>query len=357
MVVDPRTSADRLLDEARRLIEPELRAVLDGLPESVRVIAGYHAGLWDAEGHRRSRPGKALRPALVLSSARAAGAGPGASGAVTGAVTAAAVAVELLHDFSLLHDDVMDGDRTRRHRPAAWTVFGTGRAILTGDTLLGAALHTVARSDPRAAEVLSGALLRLCRGQATDLALQAGSEPVDLAGCLAMAEDKTGALLGCACRLGAMAAGASADVAALYQEFGCQLGVAFQLTDDLLGIWGDPASTGKPVGSDLASRKMTLPIVAALAAENEAGAELNERYPGRGPLYASAGRTDGVDPPDDEVVRMVELVERAGGRRWAQAEAERRSRLALAALDRAGPDPDAADELRLLAELVRRRTR
>ncbi|WP_205856792.1 polyprenyl synthetase family protein [Phytoactinopolyspora endophytica] len=368
---DSRASAERLLDDVRRLIEPELRAILDRLPESVRIIAGYHAGLWDAEGHHRTRPGKALRPALALTCARAAGDGPRTSEAVT----TAAVAVELLHDFSLLHDDVMDGDHTRRHRPAAWTVFGTGRAILTGDTLLGAALHTVAVSGPRAAEVLAEALLRLCRGQATDLALQAGTEQVDLPGCLAMAEDKTGALLGCACQLGAMAAGAAPDIATSYREFGCQLGVAFQLTDDLLGIWGDPASTGKPVGADVTSRKMTLPIVAALTAENEASAELSEHYAGRCRAATGTGPADGVPadgvpadgvpadgvpadgerPADTEVARVADLIERAGGRRWAQVEAERRATLALGALERADPDPDAADELRLLVELALRR--
>jgi geranylgeranyl diphosphate synthase type I len=329
-------TAGHLLTHAQQTIEPAFRAVINLLPEDVRLIAGYHAGLWDARGApgASARPGKALRPALVLACARGV---DGRAERATGPVLAAAVAVELLHDFTLLHDDVMDGDSMRRHRPAAWTVFGAPRAILTGDTLLAAALDQLTGS---ATAILITALRQLCRGQSADLAFQSRGPGVGVAECVAMVEDKTGALLGCACELGALAAGAPEPEALHYREFGRHLGVAFQITDDILGIWGDPALTGKPLRTDLAARKMTLPVVAALAAGNAASARLRQLYSHPEELTETA------------VDEAADLVERAGGRAWAHAETERRTELALEALERAGPISAADSDLRLLAGLL-----
>jgi geranylgeranyl diphosphate synthase, type I len=331
--------AGRLLAETRELVEPSFRAVIDGLPPRVRLVAGYHAGLWDAQGRPAGQPGKALRPALVLSCGRAA-AGADAAGRSERLISAA-VAVELMHDFTLLHDDVMDGDAMRRHRPAAWDVFGVAYAVLAGDSLLALALNQLSRIGA-GTETLVATFLELCLGQGTDLEVQGRAADADLGRCLALAESKTGALLGCACQLGAMTMHAGEDDTAPYREFGRHLGVAFQLTDDLLGIWGDPELTGKPVHSDLAARKLTLPVTAALSSGTSAGDELRV-------LYATDDRL-GPDP-----ARLADLVEQAGGRAWAQAEAGRRSGRALAALDRAQPEPTAATELRALVELARRR--
>ncbi|MCF6475695.1 hypothetical protein FAF44_46200, partial [Nonomuraea sp. MG754425] len=138
-----------ILERARLLVEPAHRAVVDRFPAELRHIAGYHAGWWDGEGRPAGGGGKALRPALALACARAAAGGrPGAERAAL----PAAVAVEMVHDFSLLHDDVMDGDRTRRHRPAAWAVFGVGRTVLTGDLLLTTAIHHLATTGPHLPE-------------------------------------------------------------------------------------------------------------------------------------------------------------------------------------------------------------
>jgi len=328
--------AGRLLAETREQIEPALRSAIDGLPPRVRLAAGYHAGLWDAEGRPAGHPGKALRPALVMSCGRA------AAGDDVGAserLIAAAVAVELMHDFTLLHDDVMDGDAVRRHRPATWDVFGVAYAVLTGDTLLALALNQLSRLGA-GIETLAATLLELCVGQGTDLEVQGRSDDADLDRCLALAEAKTGALLGCACQLGAMVVRPGECETAPYREFGRHLGVAFQLTDDLLGIWGDPELTGKPVHADLAARKLTLPVTAALTSGTSAGERLQALY---------------ADSRSNETARMAELVERAGGRAWAQAEADRRAGLALEALEEAGPEPAAAAELRALVELARRR--
>lgn len=263
-----RSAAHNILERARALTEPAHRAVIDALPAEIRHVAGYHSGWWEADGRGRSFPGKSVRPALALACAPAAG----CDGA---AAIPAAVAVELVHDFSLLHDDVMDRDLTRRHRPTAWALFGVGQAILVGDVLLTLAAEQVCvlPGGTATVKVLTGAMLELCAGQWSDLAFETRSK-VTLAECVRMAEGKTGALLGAACQLGAIASEASPDQTARYRDFGRHLGVAFQLIDDLLGIWGDPALTGKPVGADLIAHKKSLPVVAALTSGTPAGEHL-----------------------------------------------------------------------------------
>jgi geranylgeranyl diphosphate synthase, type I len=229
---------------------------------------------------------------------------------------------------------------TRRHRPAAWTVFGVGRAILVGDALLALAIRQLDAGEQ--VDVLRTALLELCRGQSADLAFAARTD-VGLAECLAMAEHKTGALLGASCELGALAGGAGPAVAGCYRRFGRHLGVAFQLVDDLLGIWGDPRVTGKPAGSDLASRKRSLPVVAALASDTEVGDRLAEMY----------GRQEDLD--EQAISRAAQLIEAAGGRDWASGEADRQMRSALTALEQARPVPGAMKDLQTLADLITRR--
>jgi geranylgeranyl diphosphate synthase type I len=356
----PRTAA-QILAETRAVVEPAHRAAVDGLPREIRHVAGYHIGWWEADGRMTGAAGKAVRPAFVLACASAVGGGanqPEMPDRRTPAQAAvdAAVAVELVHDFSLLHDDVMDGDLTRRHRAAAWAVFGVGRAILAGDALLALAMDVLTgdpgRDDgldaevPRAyagsAGVLSGTLLELCRGQSADLAFENRGD-VTLTECLAMAERKTGALLGAAGQLGALAGGADRRAAELYRTFGRQVGVAFQLVDDVLGIWGDPAVTGKPAGNDLAARKKSLPVVAALTSGSHAARHLARLYQ----------REDALD--EAAVAHAAELVQMAGGRAWALAEAERRIQAAREALARARPEPNAEADLHVLADLITRR--
>ncbi|MFF7353005.1 family 2 encapsulin nanocompartment cargo protein polyprenyl transferase [Streptomyces filipinensis] len=338
--------AAALLERTRAVVDPELHAALESLPGAMRRIALYHFGRQHADGTPATGDaGKAIRPALVLAAAAALG-GPAAR---TAAVRAA-VAVELVHNFTLLHDDVMDRDTSRRHRPTAWTVFGVTDAILAGDALQALVLRLLAE-DPHpaagpAAARLADCVVELCAGQHTDTDLERRApEEVTLAEVLAMAEAKTGALLGCACALGALYAGAGpGDVAAL-DGFGRQAGLAFQLIDDVIGIWGDPRYTGKPAGADLAARKKSLPVVAALSTGTEAAAELAELY---GRPYV-AGDTEGV-------ALAALAVERAGGRDWAQAEAADRMARAVQELSRAVPDPEAAGGLLALAEFVTRRS-
>ena len=339
-VISQPRSATEVLAWSRSLVDPAMRAAVDRLPASMRRVAGYHYGWWDADGTPRDGDaGKAIRPTLAVLCAEAVG------GSVVDAVPAA-VAVEMVHNFSLLHDDVMDRDISRRHRPTAWTVFGVSSAILAGDALLTLAFDVLAGSGhPRsqdAMRMISAAVLDLVEGQCEDVSFEERSD-VDLSECLSMAGEKTGALLACSATIGALYGGGSADQVEHMRVFGEHLGLAFQLVDDLLGIWGDPQVTGKPVHSDLVSRKKSLPVVAALTSGVPAADELASLY----------GRPDQLS--DVELARAAELVELAGGRSWTQREAVDQLDLALAELSQAAPVARAAAELDALARLVTRR--
>ncbi|HEX5495047.1 MAG TPA: polyprenyl synthetase family protein [Mycobacteriales bacterium] len=300
---------------AHDLVEPALRQAAEGICAPMRRVAGYHHGWLDRTGQPTDMiGGKALRPALALLSARAAGA-PARRGIPV------AVAVELVHDFSLLHDDVMDGDTERRHRPTAWTVFGVSSAVLAGDAVLTAALEVLlADGSPGvlpASRALTSATQRLITGQARDLEFE-GRTDVTLAECVAMAGDKTAALIACACSAGALLVGAPESLARGLARFGHDVGLAFQLVDDLLGIWGSSQITGKPVLADLRAGKKSVPVVAALNSDTPGGARLADLYLRPEPLTG------------EELVLAAKLVEDAGGREWTEAEAARR----LAAAER-----------------------
>ena len=327
---------DGILAWGQATVDSALRVAVSELPSSMRHIAGYHFGWWDSDGEPvRGSAGKAIRPTLALLAAQAVG-------GTAEAALPAAVAVELVHNFSLLHDDVMDHDPMRRHRPTVWSVFGVPNAILAGDALLALAYQRLAQnsltSSAAAVHCLSQCVAELCDGQFADLAFERRDD-VKLDESLAMATAKTGALIGCACSLGALAGGGTARQAELLRDYGDRVGLAFQLVDDLLGIWGDPQVTGKPVHADLAARKKSLPVVAALSSGTTHGRELSE-------LYRS-----GRQLRPDELAHAADLVERAGARDWAQRRADQELELAMAHLT-AGYAPEATDALRKLAHLV-----
>ncbi|MGB8201798.1 MAG: family 2 encapsulin nanocompartment cargo protein polyprenyl transferase [Pseudonocardiaceae bacterium] len=333
-------SALEVLAWGRITVEPALRAAVDRLPSLMRRIAGYHFGWWNEHDHpEEAIGGKAIRPTLVLLSAEAVG-GVGA------VAVSAAVGVELVHNFSLLHDDVMDGDVTRRHRRTAWSIFGVNVAILAGDAVLTLALDVLAASGHPSAmdgiRMLSAAVQDLVDGQCADLGLEQRAQ-VELAECRRMAEGKTGALMGCACAVGALFGGGSPEQVGHLRSFGERLGLAFQHADDLLGIWGDPAVTGKPVYSDLRSRKKSLPVVAALTSDTSAGRELCALYHREAPLSAA------------DLVRTAELIDVAGGRAWSQTQAEDLLAQAMRDLQLASLTPRAVGELGALARLATHR--
>jgi geranylgeranyl diphosphate synthase type I len=327
------TEMPAVLGRARDAVAPALRAALGTLSAELRPAAAYHHGFADADGRPTGGDGgKGFRPALVLLSAEAAG------GTVAAGVPGA-VAIELVHNFSLIHDDVIDEDAERRHRPTVWTLFGIGAAVIVGDALLALAQQVVldpARilgesqlpADPSAAaRRIADATAAMIAGQALDMAFESEDE-VSVERCLAMESGKTGALLGCA---------PSETVAAL-DRFGSELGLAYQAVDDLLGIWGDPETTGKPTYSDLRQHKKSLPISAALENGGPRAAELAELL--RHPL------------DDAGLVDAANLVEELGGRAAAGEQAKLRLESALAALGGVRLAPGPAAELAELADFV-----
>ncbi|MER7763455.1 polyprenyl synthetase family protein [Streptomyces sp. NPDC097619] len=385
------TRVDDLLARARARTDAVVRDLLERVEPGPARILAYQWGWQDAEG--RELPaggpgrGKAVRAALVFAAARACGdpdphphpdsdpdpdsdpgsgvgrgpgrgAGPAPDAAAL--LTASAAAVELLHALSLLHDDVMDGDALRRGRPAAWRVFGaeaveeavralTPHALDLAFTTLptpaggeGDPGDTRAlRASAQVTGLLGEALVRLAQGQALDLALEEEPAP-EAAATLRVHADKTGSLFACACALGAVPAapGAVDDLAA----FGEHLGIAFQIVDDLLGIWGDPAVTGKPAGADLTARKKSHPVAVALAPTPEAP-DLARRLRAR---YALPR------PWTERETREVrDLLDRSGAREVSRAVALAHERAALAALDRIRPaSEEAGRDLRTLAAFV-----
>ena len=330
-------AAPKSLARARELVAPALAAAAQTLSPELRRIVEYHWGFVDAAGARiRAAAGKALRPTLAMLSAEAVGASADRA-------RAGAAAVELIHDFTLLHDDVMDGDRERRHRPTAWVVFGSGPAICAGDALVLLAQRVLlADSSPArvaALAALGESAAEVIAGQALDLSFE-GRLDVGLDAYLAMAGRKTGALLGCAASIGAILAGAPESSVAALRAYGVALGLAFQAVDDWLGIWGAPERTGKPVANDLRQRKASLPIVFALAAP---GAEARE-------LRALLERAAPAD--EDAVQRAVELLEACGAAARTRVEALGQIEIARAALESAPLEAAARVELLELAAFV-----
>lgn len=329
------TALPPVLRTAREAVDPVLRTAVGRLDPDTRRVCEYHFGWREADGSPAVAGGKALRPAMVLLSARSAGTGDAADASVP------AAAVELVHNFSLLHDDVMDGDTSRRHRPTAWTVFGRPAALLAGDALLALSTEVLLESPSEhaaeAARSLGEATRVLIAGQAADLEFE-HQNVVGLDECLRMAHDKTASLLACASSIGARYLGAPGETVLALHAFGTELGMAFQLVDDLLGLWGDPEVTGKPVLSDLRARKKSVPVVHALCSGTTAGARLRR-------LYAQA------DPlTEDQVQEAAEMVRRAGSAEWTRRECRRR----LGAAHRHLPG-GAADSLTELAEFIVRR--
>jgi geranylgeranyl diphosphate synthase type I len=284
----------------------------------------YHMGWADESLAPSTAPGgKRIRSTLCLLSCEALG------GDWSVALPAAA-AIELLHNFSLVHDDIEDGDPTRRGRPTLWSVWGVPQAINAGDALfafaqlalLGLAREGVLPSRVGEAMVLfNNTCLAITEGQHLDIAFEQRAR-VPVADYLEMVARKTAALIAAACDLGALVASdqasderTDAEARIHLRSFGRHLGMAFQMQDDILGIWGAPDITGKPAGADLARRKKSLPILHGLERSEELGAIL------------ARDQLDGA-----EVHRATELLEEVGSRAYAEALAYDHHRKAMQCL-------------------------
>ena len=286
----PSTNPPRFLSEYRSLIDERLQMAL---AEDVTALAASARYVMGWEDDIESAGGKRIRPALCLHGGQAFGAHR--EEAIPGAV-----AVELLHNFSLVHDEIQDRDETRHNRPTIWTVVGDAQAINVGNYLYTRAISSLAgcTADParkvKAIELLMSATCAMLEGQWADISFEDESF-VTVPDYLRMVEGKTGALLGASVAIGAVLGGADPDDVELLRRWGVKLGLAFQARDDYLGIWGDSNVTGKPVGNDVARKKKSLPIVYGLAKV------------GTSAVIRDAFQAD--QPSDEQVERVVASLE------------------------------------------------
>lgn len=332
----PALSINALMEHSRNLCLPKMRNAVSRLASPMDTVAAYHFGWVNRHGRPAAGDGgKMLRPALAVLAARAIGVNP-----LTGIL--GGVSVELVHNFSLLHDDFMDGDETRRHRATAWTVFSPTLAILTGDALLNVASDVLVgnsaddispHNEVRALKLLTSATQKMIDGQVRDLSFEL-RDRISVEECLEMVSEKTGALLACSSAISAALAGADDDTVNALGSYGHHLGLAFQAVDDLLGIWGDPESTGKSRWGDLRRRKKSLPVCAALAENCKYSRQLAD-------VLSDACGSGNED--EKQLEQRAFLIEAAGGRAWTYHEARRQHAKALEALDEVAM-PDAVRE-------------
>jgi len=325
----------------RPAVQREMREAVGTQPDGLYAWMRYHLGWEDQSGGSvEASPGKLMRPVAVLLATEL-------LGGDTAHALPAAAAVELVHNFSLLHDDVEDASEFRRGRQNLWVFAGAPQAINTGDGMFVvsrlAQYRMLAAGAPpeRVLAVMreiDDACMRLVEGQYLDMSFETRSD-VTLDEYLAMAAGKTAAMFAAPFAAGAILAGASEATIAALREYGRHVGLAFQMVDDVLGIWGDPAVTGKPVGDDLSARKMTYPVILALQSSEEAGGLLREVY---------ATSTSSQDP----LASMGHWVESTGARSATEAKAREEMEQAMAALTGAGLAPDAIAALAEYAEAV-----
>lgn len=306
-------------------------------PAMVEMIA-YHLGWLEAGGNAG---GKRIRPLLTMLTCAAFGgewrrALPVASG------------VELIHNFSLVHDDIQDGSRERRGRPTLWARWGVPQALNTGDAMWALARLSLLRLQAEGfpgdivleiQRILDEACLHLTEGQHLDLAFESQAV-VPLGDYMRMIEGKTAALVSAAAQCGACIAGAAADIRSACARFGRHLGLAFQILDDILGIWGSADRTGKPAGDDLRSHKKSLPVLHGLAHSEQ---------------FRALWSQDATD--EQALLALTSALEAAGSLEFARSAAEDHTTLALAALEEAGPSGEAGDELSHLARRLLQRDR
>ena len=257
----------------------------------------------------------------------------------------AAAGLELLHNFSLIHDDIEDDSATRRHRPTVWKLFGLPLACNAGDGMFSLA-HTAffglersgldGRETLAALRVFNQTCVALTEGQYMDMSFES-LDHVSAPEYFEMIAGKTGALFAASTEIGAVVASASPEVVAGYRRFGAALGRAFQLRDDILGIWGDETLTGKSAASDILSKKKSLPVLYAMA-DPIVGPELARMYAG-----ASFAASD--------VPVVLGLLDRAGARAYVEAEVSRATAEAREALAGVAPESDGV-YLAALAELL-----
>ena len=323
-------------------IEEELKIIVNlvkgsGCDELYNMLA-YHLG-WEIEGKGVGNPGKRIRPLILLMANLAAG-------GCWENVLPAAAAVELVHNFSLIHDDIQDNSPLRRGRPTVWKQWGIPQAINAGDTMFVLANMAMLRlkNAPsettilRASNLLLETCLKLTQGQFLDISYEM-IQHLELKDYWPMIAWKTASLISTCAQLGPLIAGVDVEIYEKYRLFGYETGLAFQIQDDILGIWGEAARTGKSSESDLISGKKSLPILYGLKQNGTFAKRWFE-----GPISA------------DEVSEIAKQLEEEGALSYCQEQTRILTKKAIHALDDAHPTLEAGKALVSLNESLLVRT-
>ena len=330
--------------DMRPAVQAEMQAILQAEQhppiDHLHGMMQYHMGWLDEQFEQTTaNAGKQMRPLFVLLACQAAG------GSWRDAVPVAA-GVELLHNFSLIHDDIEDDSPTRRGRRTLWNIWGIPLAINAGDAMFALAHSAFTRLTDHGvpAETIVRALkrfdetnLRLTQGQHADMQFEQRDE-VTTAEYIDMITGKTSVLSGLCTELGALIAGQPDEIVGHYAQFGLNLGLAFQVIDDILGIWGDETLIGKSVSTDIETRKKTLPVLFGLQESVEMRA-----------LYAKKRTAPNFVP------RVIELLNDVKARDYAEAQAAHYTQLALHHLEQAQPAGDAAVAMQELTAMLLKR--
>jgi geranylgeranyl diphosphate synthase, type I len=328
-------SLQSFIGRMRPAIEAELQQTIDCVliekQDGLREMLTYHLG-WEGPGAGPEAQGKRIRPLLVLLCSAAAGADWKDS-------LPAAAGIELIHNFSLIHDDIQDNSQLRRGRPTVWAKWGIPQAINAGDLMftiahqavLGVRRTKTAQVTLDASSLLHQACINLTRGQYLDLAYE-DKMVIPIEDYWPMVAGKTAALLACCAEMGSLLAENPPDRRKSFREFGYSLGLAFQVLDDWLGIWGDTALTGKSAENDLVSGKKTLPVLYGISQNKE---------------FARRWISGSIHP--EEVTALAQMLKDEGAQAYTGDIADRLTGEARVALDAACEQNEAAIALHELA--------
>ncbi|MBI2847890.1 MAG: polyprenyl synthetase family protein [Chloroflexi bacterium] len=334
-----------VFEKYRAEIDAELKASLAARQSPLYDMMRYHLGWIDSQGDPlKDSAGKALRPTLCLLACHMAG------GDFRHALPAAA-AIELVHNYSLIHDDIQDDDRERRHRPTVWSLWGKPQAINTGTAMRLVASRTLSRlgkygiplsKQATVYEILDEATLKLLEGQYLDISYESRFD-IGIPDYIRMVEGKTAALIACSLEIGALLGTDDEKTVRCLRDIGWNLGLAFQIRDDILGIWGDQGRTGKPLGSDIQHRKKTLPVAYLLEkADHSQRLQLIEVY-----------KSETVD--EDGIARVLRMLDSLDARSQSQMIAEQYYQATVRLIDQLALPSSAKQDLEEMGHFLIKR--
>lgn len=310
----------------------EYRADIESAIKSIELPSGKFTNLYSPIEYAMSAGGKRIRPVLTLMATDAFGGDPEKA-------MKQALGIEMFHNFTLVHDDVMDNSDVRRGRPTVHSKYGLTGAILSGDTMLTLATQLIAEIDDsllrQVLDAFNSMAIKVYEGQQLDIDFETSSH-INLEDYLEMIRLKTGALLGTAVKIGTIIGGGSEKDAELMYEFGVMTGLAFQIQDDLLDTFGDPATFGKPIGGDIKNAKKTYLYVAALEEDNQTAEALKAAF--------------SIQAPDMRVKTVTRLYEKLGMNDKCKKAVGHYSSKALKALNSTSLSEEKREAFRKLAE-------